>query len=156
MIPVKNIVFTLMLIVIFSVQAGPYNRNEARPVHKVEFGTLESVYNITQTEISQSHVNGWNTLLGAAIGGLIGNQFGGGSGKVVATAIGAMVGGTIAHRTQQQVQTTQYQLVELLVRTEEGQLLDIIQDFDPGMRFSRGDEVRVLYFDEGVRVDRVY
>jgi len=156
MIPVKIIVSTLMLLVIFSAQAGPYNRNEARPVHKVEFGTLESVHNITETEIRQSHDNGWNTLLGAAIGGLIGNQFGGGSGRVVATAIGAIAGGSIAHRTQQQVQTTQYRLVELLVATDDGQLIDIIQDFDPGMRFRKGDDVRILYFDEGVRVDRVY
>ena len=35
------------------------------------------------------------TLSGAVIGGVVGNQFGGGSGKIATTAIGALAGGVI-------------------------------------------------------------
>jgi surface antigen len=37
------------------------------------------------------------TLLGAVAGGVIGNQFGGGSGRVLATAAGAVAGGMIGN-----------------------------------------------------------
>lgn len=36
-----------------------------------------------------------STILGAAVGGAIGNQFGGGSGKVLATALGAAAGSAL-------------------------------------------------------------
>jgi surface antigen len=38
------------------------------------------------------------TLIGAGLGGLIGNQFGGGSGKVLATIAGVAVGGLIGNQ----------------------------------------------------------
>ena len=39
------------------------------------------------------------TLAGAAIGGAIGNRFGGGSGQTIATAAGAFAGGATTART---------------------------------------------------------
>jgi uncharacterized protein YcfJ len=38
------------------------------------------------------------TVLGAIIGGVVGNQFGHGDGRVVATVAGAAIGGTIGHQ----------------------------------------------------------
>ena len=43
---------------------------------------------------------GFDTLLGAVAGGFLGNQVGGGSGKVLATAGGAFLGGTVANQTR--------------------------------------------------------
>ena len=149
----------LWFVLLFSsvLHAAPYNRNQARPVNQVVFGQLETVRYITQQQVVNSEHNGWQTLLGAVVGGLIGNQFGGGHGREVATTVGALAGAGVAYQNQPIGQSTrQYKLVELLIKTEEGKLVDVIQDIDPNMLFQSGDNVRILYFDDGVRVDRTY
>ncbi len=41
---------------------------------------------------------GGATVVGAIIGGVIGNQFGGGSGRAATTAVGALIGGSLAQK----------------------------------------------------------
>lgn len=117
---------------------------------------VDSVRYITQQEVVKSKNNGWKTLLGATIGGLVGNQFGGGTGKEVATAVGALTGAAVAQNQSTEQYTVESQLVELLIKVDGDKLINVIQDVDRNMLFGRGDEVRILYFDEGVRVDMVY
>ncbi|HAS8123728.1 TPA: glycine zipper 2TM domain-containing protein [Vibrio vulnificus] len=141
-----------LLVMPFLVHAN-YERNVAKPVNKVIYGEVESVRYISQQEIMRSQAEGWKTLLGATMGGLVGNQFGGGTGKEVATAIGAVAGAVIVQNQGQSEYRIEYQLVELLIKTEKGQLINVIQDVDKNMLFNRADKVRMLYFDDGVRVD---
>ncbi|EGQ8089654.1 glycine zipper 2TM domain-containing protein [Vibrio vulnificus] len=141
-----------LLFMSFLVHAN-YERNVAKPVNKVIYGEVESVRYISKQEIMRSQAEGWKTLLGATIGGLVGNQFGGGTGKEVATAIGAVAGAVIVQNQGQSEYRIEYQLVELLIETEKGQLINVIQDVDKNMLFNRADKVRILYFDDGVRVD---
>ncbi|MCG7587008.1 glycine zipper 2TM domain-containing protein [Photobacterium sp. OFAV2-7] len=145
----------LLLMLPLVVTAAPYNRNEARTVNKIVFGDVDSVRYISHQEVINSQRNGWETLLGGVVGGLIGNQFGGGTGREVATAVGAVAGAGIAHNRQPVQKVVDYRLVELLIKAEDGRLIDVIQDVDQQMIFQRGDSVRILYFDEGVRVDKV-
>jgi len=145
----------LILMVPFLAQAG-YSRNQARQVNEVVYGKVDSVRYISQQDIIHSKANGWDTLLGATIGGLVGNQFGGGRGKEVATVVGALAGASVARNQAEQSYRVEYKLVEILIETEKGDLVDVIQDVDSNMLFERGDEVRILYFDNGVRVDVVY
>ncbi|EOV6293889.1 TPA: glycine zipper 2TM domain-containing protein [Vibrio parahaemolyticus] len=133
-----------------------YQRNVAKPVNEVVYGKIDSVRSITQQEVVQSKSNGWKTLLGATIGGLVGNQFGGGTGKEVATAVGALAGAAVAQNQSNYQYTVEYKLVELLIKVKGDKLINVIQDVDKNMLFSRGDEVRILYFDDGVRVDLAY
>ncbi|EMN7236576.1 glycine zipper 2TM domain-containing protein [Vibrio parahaemolyticus] len=133
-----------------------YQRNVAKPVNEVVYGKIDSVRYITQQEVVQSKSNGWKTLLGATIGGLVGNQFGGGTGKEVATAVGALAGAAVAQNQSNYQYTVEYKLVELLIKAKGDKLINVIQDVDKNMLFSRGDEVRILYFDDGVRVDLAY
>lgn len=86
---------------------------------------------------------------------LVGNQFGGGSGKEVATAVGALAGAVITQNQGRSEYRIEYKLVELLINTEKGQLINVIQDVDNNMLFNQADKVRILYFDDGVRVDLV-
>ncbi|UAB69131.1 glycine zipper 2TM domain-containing protein [Vibrio sp. SCSIO 43132] len=150
----RKILLLLLIIPVF-VQAG-YQRNQARTVNEVVFGQVDSVRYITEQQIIKSKSSGWETLAGATIGGLIGNQFGGGTGKQVATVVGAVAGGSIAHNKANEVYRIEYKLVEILIDTEKGELVNVIQDVDPNMLFTRGDSVRILYFDNGVRVDKTY
>ena len=145
----------LMLVTVAGVQAAPYQRNVAKPVNQVVFGKIDSVRNITQTQVVESEYNGWKTLGGAVLGGLVGNQFGSGHGREIATAVGALVGAG-ATQAWTQPQSREFQLVELLIRNEKGKLINVIQDYDAAMVFSAGDPVRILYFDDGVRVDKTF
>ncbi|KOY24656.1 hypothetical protein ACX06_11405 [Vibrio parahaemolyticus] len=133
-----------------------YQRNVAKPVNEVVYGKIDSVRYITQQEVVQSKSNGWKNLLGATIGGLVGNQFGGGTGKEVATAVGALAGAAVAQNQSNYQYTVEYKLVELLIKVKGDKLINVIQDVDKNMLFSQGDEVRILYFDDGVRVDLAY
>lgn len=147
----------LWIILVFPLIANAaYERNSARPVNQVVFGQVNTVRYISEQEIIKSRANGWQTLLGAVIGGVIGHQFGGGTGQEVATAVGAVAGAGVARHHGQQEYQLEYQLVELLINSDDGQLIDVIQDVDNQMLFKRGDKVRILYFDNGVRVDKAY
>ncbi|MHC6799033.1 outer membrane lipoprotein [Vibrio antiquarius] len=154
----RNIVKVwLWIILFFSLAANAaYERNVAKPVNEVVYGKIDSVRYITQQEVVQSKNNGWKTLLGATIGGLVGNQFGGGTGREVATAVGALAGAAVAQNQSNYQYTVEYKLVELLIKVKGDKLINVIQDVDKNMLFSRGDEVRILYFDDGVRVDIAY
>ncbi|MCG6368518.1 glycine zipper 2TM domain-containing protein [Vibrio fluvialis] len=144
-----------LILLIFPLFANAaYQRNQARPVNEVVFGQVETVRYISQQDIVHSKANGWETLLGAVVGGLIGNQFGDGHGREVATAIGAVAGAGIARSNANQTYHVEYRLVEILIKTSEGKLIDVIQYVDSQMLFSSGDRVRILYFDDGVRVDK--
>jgi len=145
----------LLLLLPLVATAAPYNRNEARTVNKIVFGDVDSVRYISNQEVINSQRNGWETLLGGVVGGLIGNQFGGGTGREVATAVGVVAGASIAHTRQPNQKVVDYRLVELLIKAEDSRLIDVIQDVDQQMIFQRGDSVRILYFDDGVRVDKV-
>lgn len=145
------------IILVFPLIANAaYQRNTARAVNDVVFGKVDTVRYITQQEVIQSQSSGWETLLGAAVGGLVGNQFGAGRGKEVATAVGAVVGATGVRSQANKEYRIEHKLVELLIETEKGQLINVIQDVDSSMLFEPGEQIRILYFDDGVRVDKTY
>lgn len=147
----------LWIILVFPLIANAaYQRNTARPVNEVLFGKVDTVRYITQQEIVKSQGSGWETLLGSVVGGVVGNQFGGGRGKEVATAVGAIAGAGVARNHANQEYRVEYRLVEILIKTDKGKFIDVIQDVDSRMLFERGDDVRILYFDDGVRVDKAY
>ncbi|MFB5140850.1 glycine zipper 2TM domain-containing protein [Vibrio diabolicus] len=154
----RNIVKVWLGIILFLplVANAAYERNVAKPVNEVVYGKVDSVRYITQQEVVQSKNNGWKTLLGATIGGLVGNQFGAGTGREVATAVGALAGAAVAQNQSNYQYTVEYKLVELLIKVKGDKLINVIQGVDKNMLFSRGDEVRILYFDDGVRVDIAY
>ena len=150
------IVSSLLGFVTAPAWAAPYERNTARPVDQVVFGQVDTVRNITQRQVVESEHTGWKTLGGAVLGGLLGNQFGGGHGREIATAVGALAGAAAVQHYQSGGSVVENKLVELLIRNEQDGLINVIQDYDPAMVFARGDKVRILYFSDGVRVDKTY
>ncbi|MGS0675285.1 glycine zipper 2TM domain-containing protein [Shewanella sp. 0m-4] len=150
------IVFTVICL-IFGMQtaiAAPYDRNQAVPVEKVEFGQVVSVRNITQKQLVEDRNTGWKTFGGALIGGVIGHQFGGGSGQDVATVLGALLGAGVGNRYGDSSYYEELRLVEMMITLESGEQVMVIQDLDPGMIFSVNDDVRVVYLQGYVRVDQ--
>jgi len=150
------IVSSLLGFVTAPAWGAVYERNTARPVEQVVFGQVDTVRNITQSQMVESEQSGWKTLGGAVLGGLLGNQFGGGHGREIATAVGALAGAAAVQHYQSGGSVVESKLVELLIRSDQNKLINVIQDFDPAMVFAQGDKVRILYFNDGVRVDKTY
>jgi len=65
------------------------------------------IYGRTQSSASTGDV-----LFGAIIGGVIGNQFGGGKGKDAATALGAIIGADTANKNKSQQVVVGYKQVQ--------------------------------------------
>ncbi|MDR8524195.1 MULTISPECIES: outer membrane lipoprotein [Shewanella] len=150
------VVFTVICLIFSSsaIYANPYNRNQAVPVEKVEFGQVSSVRNITEKQLVEDRNSGWKTFGGALIGGVIGHQFGGGSGQDVATVLGALLGAGVGNRYGDSSYYQELKLVEMMITLDSGEQVMVIQDFDQGMVFNVNDEVRVVYLQGYVRVDR--
>jgi len=142
---------------ISSFSANSYERNKAVPVEKVVYGKVESIRSITETELVKDKSAGWHHFGGALIGGVIGNQFGDGSGQVAATILGSLIGASIANNRSVRYKKKTLRLIELLILTEEKQRVMVVQDYDHNMRLTNNDDVRIVYLSNGsVRVDTVY
>ena len=85
-------------------------------------GTVESV---TPIEREAAQGSGIGVIAGAALGGLVGNQFGGGTGKDLATIAG-MVGGGWAGNTVEKKMKKET-VYEVKVRMEDGTLRKLEQ-----------------------------
>jgi outer membrane lipoprotein SlyB len=113
----------------------------ARPVAKTcaNCGTVETV-NIVEVKGDGGYLG---TIGGGVIGGLLGNQVGGGSGKTVATVAGAIGGALAGHAIEGKVKKTMHH--EIMVRLQNGGTQTISYASDPGYRV--GDKVKI---NEGV------
>ena len=99
-------------------------------------GRVESVQPV-QTQASPSGVG---IVGGAVVGGLLGNQVGGGSGKTLATIAGAVGGGYAGNEVEKRTRSaTTYQV---RVRMENGQTRNFPYNSQPNWR--QGDRVRVV------------
>ena len=123
---------------------------------QVEYGTVQESRILTQ-EVApqQGGTRPLRTIGAAALGAAVGSQFGGGSGQTVATTVGAVAGAEASRRRQGNQQSVQgEQTVELLIKTETGKLLSVVQDQDPALTFNKGDKVRILTTGTDTRVDK--
>ncbi|HOV58635.1 MAG TPA: glycine zipper 2TM domain-containing protein [Rhodanobacteraceae bacterium] len=118
-----------------SAQAERWNRCR-------DCGFVRSVERIE--ERGDSHLGG-GTVLGAIVGGALGNQVGKGDGRKAATVAGAVAGGAVGHNIEKSRRTRTLWRVE--VRMDDGDRRSITQSLFPDVR--RGDRVQI-------RAGRVY
>lgn len=149
------LLFSCILSMLSLPVLASYERNKAVPVQQVIFGQVESIRSISEEELIEDESHGWKTFGGALIGGAIGNQFGGGSGRTASTVLGALIGANIGRGNKKSNYLRRNNFVELLIRTENSGRIVIIQELDATMQFVKGDDVRLIYLtDNSVRVDR--
>jgi outer membrane lipoprotein SlyB len=135
--------------------SAEYDRNKAVPVEKVLFGKVTSVRNITEKEIIEDRNQGWKVFGGALIGGAIGNQFGSGSGRNIATILGALIGGSHSQNINPRYHHKTLHLVELMIKIDDGKEFMVVQDLDSRMIFQRNDAIRMIYLaNNTVRIDK--
>lgn len=97
-------------------------------------GTVENIRTVTRA----GEANGIGVAAGALIGGLLGNQVGGGNGKTLATIAGAVGGGYTGNEVEKQTRQTSSQVVD--VRMDNGRMQTFAQT---SQNFYTGDLVRV-------------
>ncbi|WP_462321268.1 outer membrane lipoprotein [Halochromatium sp.] len=119
-----------------SMSASAYTRDQARSAQNVEYGTVQSVREV-QIEGTKSGVG---TVAGGAIGGVLGNEVGAGTGRTLAT-IGGGLAGAVAGSAIEEGATRQRGL-EITVRLDNGRTMAVTQAADES--FVAGDRVRVL------------
>lgn len=103
-------------------------------------GTVQSVQEVKE----KGQGSGIGAIGGAVVGGLLGNQVGGGNGKKVMTVVGAVGGGLAGHEAEKHVRaTTAY---DVQVRMEDGSVRTFrrTEPLNPGTRvFVEGNNLRV-------------
>jgi len=93
------------------------------------------------------------TAIGAIVGGVVGNQFGGGSGKKIMTAAGAVGGGLAGNQVQQQMQQGDtYQTTEQRCSTVNDSKQETV-GYD--VRYRYDGEVHEAKLDEKPEGERV-
>jgi outer membrane lipoprotein SlyB len=99
-------------------------------------GRVEAVHAIKQ----KAQGSGVGVVAGAVLGGLLGNQVGGGSGRKVATVAGAVGGGYAGNEIEKNVRAST--VYEVRVRMEDGSVRSFPYAAQPG--WMAGDRVRVV------------
>lgn len=114
----------------------------------VDYGVVQQSQIITLETRSQP----LRTLAAGAVGGAIGHQFGNGSGQTAMTAVGAVAGASASHHRQTQRQAARQ--IELTIKTQSGQLIQVLQPDDGRLTFNKGDKVRILTSGANTNVDK--
>ena len=120
-------------------KAKPVERAAPVPVAAAtcaECGVIESVREIA----AKGKGSGIGAVGGAVVGGLLGNQVGGGRGKDVMTVVGAVGGAVAGNEVEKQVKATKS--YEVTVRLNDGSSRVISEASAPSWR--TGDKVKIV------------
>jgi outer membrane lipoprotein SlyB len=104
----------------------------------VSYGVIDSIQRIDSGNGAPGI--GMGTIVGGVVGGVLGNRIGGGNGKKIAIATGA-VGGAIIGNQIEQRNATQLPMYQLGVRLDNGSYQTLNQDAIAGL--SVGTQVRI-------------
>jgi outer membrane lipoprotein SlyB len=121
-----------------------YKRDDARKVHTVKTGVVESVRTV-KLEGTKSPVG---TVAGGAIGGIAGGSIGHGRGSALGAVIGAVAGGIAGSATEELI--TRKDALEITVKLDGGGLVSIVQEADE--QFNPGESVRIVESSDTSRV----
>ncbi len=97
-------------------------------------GTIQSV-----DVVPRSQGLGLGTLAGAAVGGILGNQMGGGTGRTVATAAGAAGGAYVGHEMEKRRNAGE--IYKVTIRMDDGSTQSFAQEAAPAVK--SGDRVKI-------------
>lgn len=110
--------------------------NAPAKAYCADCGVIESIRELE----ARGEGSGIGVVGGAVVGGLLGNQVGGGSGKKIATVAGVVGGAVAGNEIEKRVKTSKS--YEITVRFEDGSSRVIADANPPAWRI--GDRVRVI------------
>lgn len=98
-------------------------------------GTIQTI-----EVVPRSQGLGLGTLAGAAIGGVLGHQVGGGTGNTVSTVAGAAGGAYVGHEIEKR-RRTDNQIYKVTIRMDDGTTQSFAQEAEPTVK--QGDRVTI-------------
>jgi outer membrane lipoprotein SlyB len=119
-----------------SRSASVYTEGQALQAEDVEEGVVESV----EPAVIRKDESLLGSAGGAVLGGIAASTVGGGKGKDLATAVGAIAGGLIGHFVEQGV--TDRSGYKIVVRLRNGEKVVVVQEAD--VAFQKGERVNVF------------
>ncbi|MYL22581.1 glycine zipper 2TM domain-containing protein [Vreelandella massiliensis] len=124
-----------------------YSGNQAKTSQNVTYGTIVAIRPVQiQADSRTGNLLGGGG--GAIIGGLLGRQIGGGSGRDLATVAGAL-GGAVAGTAAEDA-ANRIDAWEMEIRTESGEDVVVVQRAD--RQFEAGQRVRLIGSGRNVQV----
>jgi outer membrane lipoprotein SlyB len=115
-------------------------RRDREPVRTAaicaECGVIESVREVA----TKGSGSGIGAVGGAVVGGLLGNQVGGGHGKGVMTVVGVIGGGLAGNEVEKRVKSTKS--YSIAIRMDDGSTRSVSEASAPSWR--TGDKVRIV------------
>ena len=124
-----------------------YSGNQAGAAQQVTFGTITALRQVQiQADSRAGGIIG--TGGGAVIGGLLGSQIGGGSGRDLATAAG-VIGGAVAGSNIEEA-ANRVTAWEMEIRRDDGMNVVVVQKAD--RNFEVGQRVRIIGSGRNVTV----
>ncbi|PHV05028.1 hypothetical protein CSQ96_22785 [Janthinobacterium sp. BJB412] len=116
--------------------AAPARQQNQQAAVCRQCGVVESVREIT----TRAQGSGVGAAGGAVLGGLLGNQVGGGHGRQLATVVGAVGGAVAGNQIEGNVNASHS--YEIVVRMDDGSSRTLHQGSKPG--WSNGDAVKLV------------
>lgn len=113
--------------------------------YSTQYGVVDSI------QVVQGNTNtgpGLGTVAGAVVGGLLGNQIGGGGGRAAATVAGAVGGGLVGNNLENRNRAAGPGVYQIGVRLDNGTYMTVTQDSAADLGI--GNRVRI----DGGRVYR--
>jgi outer membrane lipoprotein SlyB len=119
-------------------QQQPQQQYAAAPAPQVcgNCGVIEAIHEVN----TRAEGSGVGAAGGAVVGGLLGNQVGGGHGKQLATVLGAVGGAVAGNQIEGSVRATRS--YNIVVRLDNGKTRTVHQSAAPNWR--QGDRVRIV------------
>jgi outer membrane lipoprotein SlyB len=119
-------------------QPQPQQQYAAAPAPQVcgNCGVIEAIHEVN----TRAEGSGVGAAGGAVVGGLLGNQVGGGHGKQLATVLGAVGGAVAGNQIEGSVRATRS--YNIVVRLDSGKTRTVHQSAAPNWR--QGDRVRIV------------
>ena len=139
---IKTTLLAPLILLLATACAAPHPPVE----QSVRYGRVAQVDAVTLD--SEQHL-GLGAIIGAVAGGVLGHQFGGGTGKDIATVAGTLGGAYVGNKVQQKNAAPQAGQ-HIVVALTNGVAVSVTQPADPALKV--GDNVYIEGNGEGARV----
>lgn len=134
----------------------PIQSNQLNKLSTVKYGTIIEVQDVFIQKNPNTGSNVVVSVGGAILGGLVGNQFGGGSGQDIATAFGALLGGYGANELYNRYGQSGAIVKRVVFSDTNGNQYAVLQE-DPHNRLIAGKKIQFTGNSYGeTRITNVY
>lgn len=154
----KRLVFLGIVLILGSVSLHRPVIAEDKTIHisKVESAVVSSIRQLSEQDLERDQNRNWALLGNSLLGGVLGYQYGNGSGHDVKKVLSTI----LAHNQKKEegnalTSSMKIRLTELQVKLKNGERKAIILSTQSGRVYRANDKVRLVHFETGVFIDKI-